>query len=487
MLPVDSSVNVHSPAFEAPADEQAAALARLEASPASFLSGRAGTGKTTVARELAKKAGTVLAATTGIAAINLGEGTTINSLLGYFDTDSLLEIYTNGRLQSRLRHLRGAGLRRIVLDEVSMLDERQLTAITRALDDVNEIGGTLEDVAGDGEDTIADAGQSAGAGGLSAGRAGDEPGDEPPQIALTLVGDFAQLPPVKSEFAFTSPLWGRYEQSTVQLSQVRRQEVREFAEALQAVRIGDAATALRFFTGDRFAQSLDLTFNGTTIFAKNDAVDRFNQLRMDEIREPEWMVRSTRWGKQRGDWKQIPESLTLKNGALVMVLANRREELPPDVAGPARLVYANGDLGTVVAPEDGGRARVLLMRRDNQKRRIEVVVEPVTRQLTVPLEPGRRKVLHDTGQDRLIFGKYEIVGEITYLPLRVAYGTTVHKSQSLSLDEVQVNIRDGFFLQPSMLYVALSRARTAEGLRIVGGPQSFLSRCRVNPAVRRWL
>jgi len=69
-----------------------------------FLCGPAGTGKTFLARHIAKvEKGTVLAATTGIASVNLGEGTTINALLGYFDTKSLLEGYTTGKLNARRR------------------------------------------------------------------------------------------------------------------------------------------------------------------------------------------------------------------------------------------------------------------------------------------------------------------------------------------------------------------------------------------------
>jgi ATP-dependent exoDNAse (exonuclease V) alpha subunit len=73
------------------------------------------------------------------------------------------------------------------------------------------------------------------------------------------------------------------------------------------------------------------------------------------------------------------------------------------------------------------------------------------------------------------------------MPLRVAYGCTTHKSQGLTLDRVQVNLRDSFFRTPGMMYVALSRARTAAGLRIVGNQAGFVERCRIDPKVRPWL
>jgi ATP-dependent exoDNAse (exonuclease V) alpha subunit len=116
-----------------------------------------------------------------------------------------------------------------------------------------------------------------------------------------------------------------------------------------------------------------------------------------------------------------------------------------------------------------------------------VRVLPVTRQVKVPADSARRKELREKGQQDKIDGKWEIVGEITYLPLRVAYASTTHKSQGLSLDRVQVNIRDPFFKSPGMLYVALSRARTAEGLRLVGSPQTLIERCVSDPRLREWL
>lgn len=116
-----------------------------------------------------------------------------------------------------------------------------------------------------------------------------------------------------------------------------------------------------------------------------------------------------------------------------------------------------------------------------------VRVRRVTRGCQVPLTKKRRETLIEEHAEYRIDGKYEIVGEITYLPLRLAWATTVHKSQGLTLDRCQINIGDSFFKYPGMLFVALSRARTLEGLRLVGTPQQFAQRCTVNPVVRPWL
>lgn len=423
--------------------------------PFCFICGPAGTGKTFQAKAwaAADPEGVVLAATTGIAAVNLGEGTTINALMRFYDTASLAEAFTGGWLESQLKRQRAAGLRRLVIDETSMLSGDQLTILTRAIDNVNQ----------------------------------DRKADDA-DLGLVLVGDFAQLPPVREPFAFESQEWDRYAQATYGLTTIRRQADRPFIEALQAVRRGDAGAALEFF-GPRLEQTTHPQFDGTTVFAKNDAVDRYNGLRLDKVQGAAVQFGSQRWGKLRSEWGgppkpvhtwDIPETLNLKVGALVMILANRNIAEP---GAPPEYLYVNGDLGTLVEAEKGS-ATVVLQRTGEP-----VAVVPIVRENLIPLEVGRRKALKEAGHPERVSasGKHEVIGAMSYVPLRLAWGTTVHKSQGLSLDAVQVNIRDHFFCSPSMLYVALSRARTAEGLRIVGTPEGFRARCTVHPKVKDWL
>lgn len=426
----------------------------------SVLAGAAGSGKTFLTKGWAEKEkGLLLCATTGIAAINLG-GETINSILGYFDTASLQEAYLNGSLTARLGKLWKVGVRRLILDEMSMLAGDQLTFLVQAIEELSGRGYVL-------------------------GNWKDDDDSPPPAMGLTLVGDFLQLAPVKATYAFESPEWERFAPNMITLTEIRRQADPEFIEMLRAARAGRGDKVAEYF-GDRHAifNETDDDFNGATIVAKNESVDRYNGLRMGRLPGALLSFTSRRWGKLRSEWGQlekpkvqwgIPETLTLKEGALVMILANRREE--------RRLLYVNGDLGEVLGiTEDGSAACVRL-----QRTRTEVDVEWVTRQVKVPIDSTRRAELRRLGQDARIDGKWEIVGEITYMPLRVAYASTVHKSQGLSLDSVQVNIRDHFFKSPGMLYVALSRARTAEGLRLVGSPSAIVDRCSTDGRLRGWL
>jgi ATP-dependent exoDNAse (exonuclease V) alpha subunit len=80
-----------------------------------------------------------------------------------------------------------------------------------------------------------------------------------------------------------------------------------------------------------------------------------------------------------------------------------------------------------------------------------------------------------------------VVGEIKYLPLRVAYASSYHKVQGLTLDNVQVNVSHYWAGQSAMCYVALSRARSIEGLRVVGDVGRLARRIKTDSRVRRWV
>jgi ATP-dependent DNA helicase PIF1 len=430
---------------EVPADEQGAAGSSV---PCEFICGVAGSGKTYSIRERihADPSWGLLCATTGIAAINLGT-VTLNSTLKFFDTDSLRDAYLNGSLVRRLRDIR-EDHRRLVIDEVSMMDGDQLGILVRALLEVNTFRSAT---------------------------------DAPP-LGLTLVGDFAQLPPVKARWAFESDEWHRFDgPATTRLTKVWRQGLGPFLDALNLARAGDGAASAEVLStsGLEWHSSLAIEFDGTTIVPRNDQVDRYNGMALDRLPAPTFTLSNRRWGKQRGEWKQVPDRVTLKSGAYVMLLANSYDD-------EGRMQYANGDCGHV--EEHGPRfLRVRLLRND-----VVVDVEQVTR------DCGRKD--KPEGWDRTIgHGEWLarphwmpdkrrfVEGQVEFWPVRLAYASTVHKSQGLSLDRAQIDIRDHFFAQPAMAYVALSRCRTLEGLRIVGQRERYVKQCNIDERVRPWL
>ena len=189
-----------------------------------------------------------------------------------------------------------------------------------------------------------------------------------------------------------------------------------------------------------------------------------------------------------------------------MILVNNSIRYYDDVEEKwmSEIEYANGDLG-YLREFDKGYAKVELMRNG------KLVDVPYTvKENVVPFDEADKEKTHlaernfaawQSGQTdglrpNIPYTAYDphnspigiVVGTCEHIPLRVAYATTCHKSQGLTLDRIQINLNTQFFGYGGMSYVGLSRARTAEGLRIVvGNENTFVKRCKVNPKVERWL
>jgi ATP-dependent exoDNAse (exonuclease V) alpha subunit len=415
-----------------------------------FTTGAAGTGKTHYWRERIREDPSEgeLCATTGIAGVNLG-AVTINSRLRYFDTESMINAYVSGRLVTRLAHM-GARVRNLIIDEGSMMPAEQLDTLYQATQEANRRKIVTK--------------------------------KNPDGLGLVFVGDFCQLPPVKARWAFEAECWKEFDAGTQRLEKNWRQADEEFLAAINYLRAGrgeGGAEALRE-TATEFTSALDLNFPGTTIMAKNDEVDRFNWQALQRVRGEKFTINSKRWHVARNpsEWKNIPERLELKIGAYVMILANDTREF----------TYANGDCGLVVG-RDSTSVQVRLARND------EVVeIGSIERKVHSPdandFGSGGKSLPRSAVWGSPWFDeqaeKY-CIGSVHYLPLRLAWASTVHKSQGLTLDRVQLDLRNHFFSQPAMAYVAVSRCRTPEGLRIVGDEKLLASRCKIDPRVERWV
>lgn len=412
-----------------------------------FTTGAAGTGKTYYWRERIREdpGEGELCATTGIAGVNLGT-VTINSRLRYFDTESMINAYVSGRLVSRLARM-GSAVRNLIIDEVSMMPAEQLDTLYQAVQEANRRKMVTK--------------------------------TNPDGLGIVLVGDLCQLPPIKAKWIFDAECWPRFDEGTERLEKNWRQADEEFLTAINHLRAGrgaEGASALRG-TETEFSSALDLHFPGTTIMAKNDEVDRFNWQALQRVAGEKFVVNSRRWhvAKPPGEWKNVPERLELKVGAYVMILANDTREF----------TYANGDCGLIVG-RDSSSVQVRLARND------EVVeIGSIERKVhspdndfndtNLPRSPTWGSPWFDEQAEKYC------IGAVRYLPLRLAWASTVHKSQGLTLDRVQLDLRNHFFSQPAMAYVAVSRCRTPEGLRIVGDEKLLASRCRIDPRVGKWV
>jgi len=424
-----------------------------------FLTGKAGTGKTwSIRQQISSNPNFgILAASTGIAAINLGDGiTTINSLLGYFDTQSLRDSLVSGKLRSKLRRIRN-DYDNIIIDEASMLNAEQLDIIAMTIVDINEDSNEDEDVA---EFFKKDA----------------------RELGLILVGDFAQLQPVEGSPAFMAESWSFFNNNIEMLTKIWRQDSIPFVEALEAARYGKGSLLLDKLKtlGVQFYSDIDTNYEGTTIFAKNQQVKDYNNLKMLKLPGRKVFSIKETSGLTLGEWEKIPNTLEVKLGALVMILNNK--PIKDDNNKTIGFEYVNGDCGWVRKFEDD----VFLVELKRNKKLVEV--PRLSRYNESKHKPDMlmEAALASKGYEawRNTNTNRWVLGEVCYHPIRLAYATTVHKSQGLTLDNVQIDIRNNFFGLDQMLYVALSRARTVEGLRIIAPKEQLLvKRCSADVKV----
>lgn len=437
-----------------------------------LLTGAAGCGKSWTIRQrlLENPKYGLLTATTGIAAINL-DTTTVNAAFGYFDTQSLRDSYIKGWLHRAMLKPLKAGMEGFVISEFSMLDGDQLDIIVDTLEHLQE--------------------------NVFPER----------QLRLILEGDMGQLGVVKGKWIFNSQSWPKFEANTIKLTKNWRAIGDDiFSEFLNRYRLGQGASAVDLLRehssdnggpvrmADLFVDRIDSGFAGTTILGTNAETQRYNATVMLGLKGRAFTVKSERFGKQQSQWglnirtKEygIPPSMQLKVGCYVVLKSNKYT----DEMGPAdkQIVHANGDCGNVVDfGEDAGGGLgaksifVKLIRND------EVVeVKPITRYAMANDEPKQPLPDNYKAEKDGRLGKWR-VGEITFFPLKVAYASTVHSSQSLTLDRVQLDLRQQFMEFPAICYVGLSRCRSLAGLRIVGTPDLLSKRCKIDPRVARFL
>jgi ATP-dependent DNA helicase PIF1 len=431
--------------------------------PCQLLVGKAGCGKshTILQRCSEDESYGIITSSTGVSAVNLG-ATTLNSCLGYFDTASMRDSYLQGHLTRRV-HAIAKDYRRIILDEMSMTPAEQLTYLYRAVRDANG----YRDV------------------------------EQPMGILLT--GDFCQLPPVNAPWIFESPYWPRFQANQEILTKNWRQGDPRFVDALNAVRSGDGGLGAELLSayGIRWEVQRDVDFEGTTILPDNASVSRHNEAALDRVSGQSLVVYSRRWGRQRSEWGEnkktrewgIPPRMELKIGSYVMILSNY-----PD--GNGGFYYVNGDCGWIRAhvlatnyvPEHfvvelvrGGDVCVW-----QSVRSVETDTKPESFSGPTIIAKDDHNVYMEREHYRAKNSKY-VLGQIQYWPLRLAYASTVHKSQSLTLDRCQIDFRGAFVGKPAMLYVALSRCKSLAGLRLVGDRETFAKRVAVDERVRGWL
>jgi ATP-dependent DNA helicase PIF1 len=399
-----------------------------------FVTGRAGTGKSTLLSYLIEntKKKVAVCAPTGVAALNVG-GVTIHSLFGF--PFGILGTEDIGRHLNRRTREVLAAIDMLVIDEVSMVNADLMDTMSRAM-------------------------------GIARGRRKLPFGG----AQVVMFGDPYQLAPVpgnneeraymaenyQSNWFFDAHVWREDSLERYELSEIFRQHDEHFKEILNAIRDGSCTQEMLDYInkcGNRFPPHDDVIRLATI----NESVNSVNRHRMSRLEtKPKTFNAIFSAADEKAFGRTLPAEpvLELKIGAQVMFIKNDDSSTVKNPNGTGVLKrWVNGTIGTVVdLPSSGG-----------------VVVEVDGETFDV----GRstwEKVRYEIDEqfDEALGRVKEVLvavplAEFQQIPLRLAWAVTVHKSQGQTYDEVVIDMGRGAF-SPGQTYVALSRVRSLEGL-----------------------
>ena len=376
-----------------------------------FLTGRAGTGKTTFLRNVQKMVGKqfITLAPTGVAAILAG-GDTIHSFFGL-----PMDVCTPGTLgkMSEARILTLIHTDTIIIDEVSMV----------RCDIIDAIDYTMRKTL---RSSLPFGGKQ-----------------------MIFVGDMFQLPPVLKKgvesdlmhdlyhaddcFFYKADAIKRMRMVKIEFQKVYRQEDETFLKILESIRLNKTTPEILMRLNERVCQPTKENDMVITLASRNCTADSVNQKCLAEIEAEEYTYEGTVTGKFEEKRFPVDMTLKLKVGAQVMFTRNDQHKR-----------WVNGTIGTVTK-----------LAKD------EIQVTTGGAAYVVPNCSWESYSYEYDKEERKM--KKELMGTFTQYPLRLAWAITVHKSQGMTFDKLYLDLSRGMFAA-GQLYVALSRVRTLDGL-----------------------
>ena len=379
-----------------------------------FLTGAAGTGKTTLLERVKNQlsAKKMVVAPTGIAALNIG-GTTINSAFRIgFETIPIVKKSKDPRFAKLLKNLE-----LLIIDEVSMVRAPMLDAISQSLQMYKN---SSEPFGG---------------------------------INVLACGDLFQLPPVVKQHE-EKEIYDRYNsiyffdslsfqeiknKKYFQLDKSFRQEEDEsFFELLNNIRLGyDLENTINTINSQCFDPTLESDAYMTLTSRKNRA-EELNNHKLTYLDSPEELIKSKEFGELNENDLPAPRELKIKQGASVMFIKNDSEGR-----------WVNGTLGTVTEC------------LDKKKKCIKVKINSKTHRVERE-EWNKVKFSYDDDSDEVL---EEVVSSFKQFPIKLGWAVTIHKSQGLTLDSCSVDLGTGAFAT-GQAYVALSRCRNLNSLHL---------------------
>ncbi len=397
-----------------------------------FLTGKAGTGKTTLLREIIETThkNTVVVAPTGIAALNAG-GVTIHSMFqlpfgGFIPYNSAPDFSESTKFETKAtlrRHFKMSGLKQsvirnmelLIIDEVSMLRADLLDAMDFMMQTVRKKNSPF--------------------GG----------------VQVLFIGDLLQLPPVirddewrtlknhyKGKFFFHSHVVQQNPPLYIELDKIFRQTDDAFISVLNNLRNNQISKEDIAALNQYVQPNFDLKANKgyITLTTHNAKADAMNTDALEALEGKEWSYLPEITGDFPDKIYPVDEVLRLKEGAQIMFVKN-------DLSFDKK--YFNGKMGVVKSLS----AKEILVHFPEENKTIEV--EKYEWQNIRYKVNGTTKEIEE-----------ETLGTFVHYPIKLAWAITVHKSQGLTFDKAALDVSQVFL--PGQAYVALSRLRSLKGL-----------------------
>ncbi len=388
-----------------------------------FITGSAGTGKTYLLEQFiqylkSEQIYPTVVAPTGIAASHL-KGQTIHSFFALgIRNDVINNKYIEVLLKKKYLQNRFSKLKILIIDEISMVSPEIFSSMDRV---------------------------------LSAFKNSPEPFGG---VQVVISGDFFQLPPVSIEpkekrFAWQSPVWRELELRSCYLDKKFRQKDKNLISILDEIRSANVSQRSHKLLESRYRKEFKFKgkYQATKLYTHNVDVDRINLEELNRLNTPTKLFKFTAKGDEKSIEKifktaLLLKELSLKKDAIVIFIKNNPEK-----------GYVNGTTGVVVGFEED----VPLVKISTGR-----VIKVVAEEWTIESETG------------------DTVATISQIPLRLAWAITIHKSQGMTLDRAEIDLSKTF--EVGQGYVALSRIKSIEGLRLMGINEMAL---RVDPLILR--